>query len=185
MSRKAVCSLVVVCSFLLIAAVQPCLAQSGSKAGGSIEMTSTAFQQGAMIPKQYTCSGKNISPPLAWSGVPKATKSIALIMDDPDALRGTYVHWVVYNLPPDGKGLPENVKPGKTIPGGGLQGVTTGKKNGYLGPCPPSGTHRYFFKLFALDAVLSLKSGASKQELEKAMEGHVLDLGQLMGTYKK
>jgi len=126
-----------------------------------------------------------MSPPLAWTGVPKAAKSIALIMDDPDATRGTYVHWVVYNLPPDAKGLPEDVKPGKTIPGGGLQGVTTGKKNGYFGPCPPSGTHRYFFKLYVLDTMLSLKSGASAQELTKAMEGHVLDLGQFMGTYKK
>ncbi len=184
MFRKAICSLIIVGSFLFVAATQPCLAQSGSKAGGTIQMTSKAFQKGGMIPKQYTCSGKNVSPPLAWSGVPKNAKSIALIMDDPDAPRGTYVHWVVYNMPPDRKGFLENVRPGKTIPGGGQQGVTTGRKNGYLGPCPPSGTHRYFFKLYALDTMLKLKSGASKKDLLKAMDGHVVDLGELMGTYK-
>lgn len=185
MSRKVILSLIAFVSCLIIAAVQPCLAQSGSKADRTIEMTSTAFQQGGMIPKQYTCSGKNISPPLAWSGVPQDAKSIALIVDDPDAPGRTYVHWVVFNMPPARRGLPENVRPGKTIPGGGQQGVTTGRKNGYLGPCPPSGTHRYFFKLYVLDTMLDLKSGSSKNELLKAIEGHVINRGQLMGTYKK
>ncbi len=150
-----------------------------------LKVTSTAFTEGQPIPKQYTCDGINISPPLEWSGVPKTAKTIALICDDPDAPVGTWVHWVLYNLPADKIGLIENTPATEALPGGGVQGMNDFKKIGYGGPCPPSGTHRYFFKLYALDAELSLKSGATKADVEKAMEGHLVSQGQLMGTYRR
>ena len=150
-----------------------------------LKVTSTAFNEGQPIPKQYTCDGINISPPLEWSGVPKTAKTIAIICDDPDAPAGTWVHWVLYNLPADKIGLIENTPATEILPGGGLQGTNDFKKIGYGGPCPPSGTHRYFFKLYALDAELSLKSGATKADLEKAMEGHIVSQGRLMGTYRR
>ena len=150
-----------------------------------INVTSPAFKEGQAIPKQYTCDGINISPPLEWSGVPKTAKTIAIICDDPDAPVGTWVHWVLYNLPADKIGLIENTPATETLSGGGVQGTNDFKKIGYGGPCPPSGTHRYFFKLYALDAELSLKFGATKADLEKAMEGHIVSQAQLMGTYSR
>ena len=185
MYARVFCFLMSIGVALLLVGELHCLSQSKAMAAGTIQVTSTVFQQEGMIPKKYTCSGRNISPPLAWSGVPKEAKSIALIMDDPDAPGRTYVHWVVFNMPPGTSGLPEKVSRGKTIPSGGQQGITTNRKNGYLGPCPPSGTHRYYFKLYALDTMLNLKSGATKSQLLKAMEGHVIGQGQLMGRYKK
>jgi Raf kinase inhibitor-like YbhB/YbcL family protein len=150
-----------------------------------MEIQSLAFQEGGVIPNLYTCKGKNISPPLSWSGVPAGTAGIALIVEDPDAPMGTYDHWVVFNLPPDSNDLPEAVPAGKRLSNGALQGVTTGGKNGYLGPCPPSGTHRYFFKIYAVDKKIDLKSGATKKELLKAMQRHILAEGQLMGMFSK
>jgi Raf kinase inhibitor-like YbhB/YbcL family protein len=150
----------------------------------SIKLTSSAWQEGGMIPAQYTCDGQNISPPLAWSDVPNDAKTLALIADDPDAPRGTWVHWVVYNLPAATKELPEGV-PAQETAAGGRQGKNDFGKLGYGGPCPPSGTHRYYFKLYALNTELSLPSSATKQDLLKAMYGHILDEGQLMGRYKK
>jgi hypothetical protein len=158
-------------------------------AGGAekrtIRLMSTAFQEGGMIPAQYTCAGANVSPPLAWGDVPAETKTLVLVADDPDAPRGTWVHWVVYNLPAATKELPENVPAQEAINGGGRQGKNDFGQVGYGGPCPPGGTHRYYFKLYALNAELNLPAGATKQDLLKAMYGHILDEGQLMGRYKR
>jgi len=127
----------------------------------------------------------NISPPLEWSGVPKTARTSAIIVDDPDAPAGTWVHWVIYNLPADNIGMVENAPPTGEIKGGGLQGENDFRKIGYGGPCPPSGTHRYFFKIYALDSDLPLKAGATRADVEKAMQGHIVAQGQLMGTYRK
>ncbi len=151
----------------------------------NIELKSTAFEEGAMIPKLYTCDGKDISPPLSWSGVPAGAKSIALIMDDPDAPRGTWVHWVLFNIPPDTKSLAENVPRTASLANGAKHGKNSWPKLGYGGPCPPGGIHRYYFKVYALDTVLSLESGITKAQLLKAMEGHILAEGQLMGRYTR
>ena len=139
-----------------------------------------------MIPRPYTCDGPNVSPSLKWEGVPAGTKTLALIADDPDAPNKTWVHWVLYNLPADVKGLIENAPKQERLAGGaGLQGKNDFGQTGYDGPCPPNGTHRYYFKLYALDAELPLAPGATKEELLKAMEGHVVAEGQLMGKYQK
>lgn len=151
----------------------------------SLSVTSTGFTAGQPIPPVYSCHGRNVSPPLAWTGAPGATKSFALILDDPDAPSGTYVHWVVYNLPAASSGLPEAVPGRPKLDDGSLQGTTSSGGTGYTGPCPPSGTHHYHFKLYALDAVLGLSSGATKDQLLKAMQGHVLAQGELVGTFSK
>lgn len=146
---------------------------------------SSAFKEGEMIPMKYTCDGEDISPPLSWEGVPEGTKSIAIICDDPDAPMGTWVHWVLFNLPPGTNTLPEAVPPEAVLENGARHSINDFRKLGYGGPCPPSGTHRYYFKIYALDIVLGLQSGASKADLLKAMEGHVLSEGQIMGRYKR
>ena len=151
----------------------------------TLKLTSTAFDEGGMIPAKYTCDGENVSPPLAWSGVPEAAKSLALVADDPDAPGGTWTHWVIYQIPATEKGLPENVPARDTLDDGARQGKNDFKKTGYGGPCPPSGTHRYFFKLYALDTDPNLPPGATKDQLLKATEGHVVAQGQLMGRYKR
>jgi Raf kinase inhibitor-like YbhB/YbcL family protein len=150
-----------------------------------VQVTSPAFKEGGMIPQQYTCEGEDISPPLRWGAVPEGTESLAVIMEDPDAPWGTFVHWVVYDLPPELQGLPENLPRDKTFAVGGVQGVNNSSELGYKGPCPPSGTHRYFFRLYALDAKTDLPAGETKNRLLKAMEGHILAQGQLMGKYKR
>ena len=149
------------------------------------KLTSTAFKEGEPIPRPHTCDGVNVSPALEWSGAPPTAKTFASICDDPDAPSGTWVHWVLYNLPADRIGLVENVPATEKVPGDGLQGTNDFRKIGYGGPCPPSGTHHYFFKLYALDAELALKAGATKAELLKAMEGHTVGQTQLMGTYRR
>lgn len=157
-------------------------------AGGNtmeIKMKSTAFEEGGMIPKKYTCDGLDISPPLSWTSVPEGTKSLALICDDPDAPMGTWVHWVLFNLSADIQELPENIPPQKILANGARQGITDFRKIGYGGPCPPGGTHRYYFKLYALDTEINLEAGVTKKQLLKAMEGHILAEGQLMGKYKR
>ena len=152
----------------------------------SIQITSTAFTEGKPIPKKYTCDAEDASPPLAWSGVPSEAKSLALIVDDPDAPVGTWVHWVLYNLPPSLNALKEGLAKTPKVEGVGTQGTNDFRKTGYSGPCPPRGKpHRYFFKLYALDASLSLQPGASKADLEKAMRDHILAQGQLIGTYSR
>lgn len=151
----------------------------------TIEVTSTAFSKGEMIPAKYTCDGDDLSPPLAWEGVPAAAESLALISDDPDAPKGTWVHWVLYNLPPETRTLPEGVPPDATLPSGAKQGITDFRRLGYGGPCPPGGIHRYYFKIYALDTLLQLASAATKADVEQAMAGHILASGQLMGRYQR
>ena len=150
-------------------------------------LTSAAFKDGAPIPAKYTCDGVDVSPPLAWSGAPAGTRSVALIADDPDAPGGTWVHWVLYNLPAEVSDLPENIAKVESLDlGGARQGRNDFRRPGYGGPCPPPGpAHRYFFKLYALDMRLELKAGAQKKDVEAAMEGHVLGSAQLMGTYAR
>ena len=177
---------------LFAAAVLGCLATAGGadqptpKKVMSLQITSPAFSEGQPIPPKYTCQGSDISPSLAWTNSPEKTRSFALIMDDPDAPMGTWVHWVLYDLPANAAGLPEDVAKIQVIANGAKQGMNTWPRLGYGGPCPPPGKpHRYFFKLYALDAMLDLKPGLTKKDLLKAMEGHVLAEGQLMGTYQR
>lgn len=151
----------------------------------TIEVTSPAFEDGAEIPSRYTCDGLDVSPPLSWGSVPDGAQSLALIADDPDAPRGTFVHWVIYDLPQDTRRLPEDVPNQRTLPSGAAQGVNGAGGVGYMGPCPPSGSHRYFFKVYALDTELDLGGGATKEEALSAMERHVLGEGRLMGTYRR
>jgi Raf kinase inhibitor-like YbhB/YbcL family protein len=148
-----------------------------------MKLTSTAFKEGEAIPRPYTCDGVNVSPPLEWSGVPKSAKTLAIIADDPDAPAGTWVHWVLYNLPAENIGLVENLPASENVRAGGFQGKNDFGNIGYGGPCPPSGTHRYFFKIYAVDSELPLKGSATKAELEKALEGHIVAQAQLMGMY--
>ncbi|RKY25413.1 MAG: YbhB/YbcL family Raf kinase inhibitor-like protein [Planctomycetota bacterium] len=150
-----------------------------------IKIISSAFEDGGMIPAKYTCDGEDISPPLRWDVVPEGTQSIALICDDPDAPVGTFVHWVLFNLPADTKELAENFPADENLPNGAGQGITDFGRVGYGGPCPPSGTHRYFFKIYALDTKIDLPSRADKARLLKAMEGHIISRGQLIGKYKR
>ncbi len=151
----------------------------------AITVTSTAFDQGGTIPARYTCDGEDQSPPLQWQGLPQDTQSIALISDDPDAPMGTWVHWVIWNIPAQMTGLEENMASDKTLPNGIYQGMTDFQRHGYGGPCPPSGTHRYYFKVYALDTKLDIANRSTKADLLNAMEGHILDQGELMGKYKR
>jgi len=150
-----------------------------------IKIKSSAFEQGGMIPKKYTCDGEDVSPPLTWSNVPANSKCFALINDDPDAPAGTWVHWVIYNIPGDSKELPEAVPPKKNLENGAVQGTNDFGKFGYGGPCPPGGTHRYYLKLYALDTTLSLQGDVTRGRLLEAMKGHILAEGQLMGKYSR
>jgi Raf kinase inhibitor-like YbhB/YbcL family protein len=158
-----------------------------ARAEGNMRIGSPAFTHEGAIPSLYTCEGKDVSPPLSWSEVPPGTKSLALIVDDPDAPdpdapKMTWVHWVLYNLPPTSDGLPERVKP---LPAGTKEGMNDWKRTGYGGPCPPIGRHRYFHKLYALDTVLPDLKQPTKAKLEEAMKGHILREARLMGTYQK
>ena len=157
--------------------------------GATMELTSSAFARDTDIPSLYTCEGRDQSPPLAWSGVPAGAKSLALIVDDPDAPdpaapKMTWVHWVLYDIPPDATGLAAGVLPA-SLPAGTRQGLNDWRREGYGGPCPPIGRHRYIHKLYALDTVLPVLHPATKAALEKAMQGHVLAQGELVGYYKK
>lgn len=152
----------------------------------TIKITSPAFSEGGAIPKKYTCAGENISPALSWSGLPDGTKSLALILDDPDAPSGIFTHWVLYDMPSSLSGLPEGVAAAPTVEGIGAQGTNSFRKTGYGGPCPPKGpAHHYNFYLYALDISTGLKPGASKNDLQKAMQGHILAQGRLIGTYAR
>lgn len=151
----------------------------------TIKLESTAFKESEIIPFQYTCDGKNISPPLQWSGIPENAKSIALIVDDPDAPMGDWVHWIIYNIPPAIYHLEENILHDKKLKNGAFQGINDFRKNGYGGPCPPSGTHRYYFKIYALDLTLEENPNMTKKMLLDKMKGHILAEGQLMGKYKR
>lgn len=145
-----------------------------------MKIESSAFLDNQFIPSKYTCDGENVNPPLKISGVPSETKSLVLIVDDPDAPRGTWVHWTLWNINPKITEISEN-----NSPEGAVEGVTDFGKPGYGGPCPPSGTHRYFFKIYALDITLDLEVSAKVKDIEKAMEGHILDQARLIGLYSR
>lgn len=151
--------------------------QIGNAEEVKMNLLSPAFKQNQMLPARFTCQGEDINPPLVIENIPKEAKSLALIVDDPDAPAGTWVHWVVFDIPVISK-IDENSIPGK-------QGYNDFSRNDWGGPCPPSGTHRYFFKIYALDTILNLKEGIHKKDLEKAMQGHILDKAELIGLYKK
>jgi len=155
----------------------------------SSRITSPAFRDGADIPKVHTCEGRDVSPPLSWSGIPAGAKSLALVVDDPDAPdpaapKTTWVHWVLYDIPATVTGLSEGAR-GATLPPGTREGLNDWRRKGYGGPCPPVGRHRYFFKLYALDTLLGDLGAPTKAILERSMEGHVLERAQLVGTYEK
>jgi len=155
-------------------------------AGGTgMELKSGVFKAGEMIPDKYTCDGPDVSPPLSWSNPPAGTKCFALISDDPDAPVGTWVHWIAWNIPGDARSLAENIPKKDSLPDGTKQGTTDFRRIGYGGPCPPSGTHRYFFKLYALGTTLNLPGSTTKKDLEKAMQGHILAQAELMGKYRR
>ncbi len=181
MTKSIKCVIPVVQVFLFVQMIH---AQSG-EASMKIQIRSSVFSEGEMIPAKYTCDGDNISPSLSWDTVPPGTESFALICDDPDAPAGTWVHWVVYELPALTRFLPEGISTDGDLEDGTKQGVTDFKRTGYGGPCPPGGTHRYFFKLYALDKKLNIKSGITKHQLIREMEGHILGEGAIMGKYKR
>jgi len=153
--------------------------------GATMELKRQAFAAGEMIPAKYTCDGQDISPPLGWSDPPAGTIEFALISDDPDAPVGTWVHWVMWNIPAGASALDENLPKTASLSNGTKQGTTDFRRIGYGGPCPPSGTHRYYFKLYALDTALNLPASTTKKDLEKAMQGHILGQAELMGTYRR
>lgn len=146
---------------------------------GSMQMTSSAFQHNSAMPSEFTCDGENINPPLSITDVPANAKSLVLIVDDPDAVVGVWDHWVVFNVNPLINEIKQNTQPQ------GTPGKNSGGRNSYQGPCPPSGTHRYFFKLYALDATLNLPEGSTKKQVESAMQGHILAKAELVGLYKR
>jgi len=150
-----------------------------------MKLESSAFGPEGTIPIKYSCDGEDVSPPLSWQGAPEGTQSLALICDDPDAPGMTFVHWLIYNIPAEGQQLPENVPNRERLESGALQGENNFGKVGYGGPCPPGGTHRYFFRLYALDGMLDLGAGISRDRLDRAMEGHILAQAELMGRYSR
>lgn len=177
--RMLVASLILFAGSRVLGEAPPA-AESGRKDSPMIQITSSAFTEGAFIPKKHTCDGEDVNPPLAFTGVPANAQCLALIVDDPDAPRGTWNHWLLWNIDPETTAIAENSSPAQAVTGN-----NDFLKTRYNGPCPPKGVHRYFFKLFALDHKLKLKAGASRQELDKAMEGHILAWGQLMGKYAR
>jgi Raf kinase inhibitor-like YbhB/YbcL family protein len=166
----------------LILAMSFAVAQ-GKEKKMEIKLTSSAFKDGALMPAKYTVNGENVSPPLHWENIPANAKTIAIINDDPDSFGGNWVHWVIFNIPAKEKGLPENMPPKRILDNNAKQGLNNFSTIGYKGPAPPSGVHRYMFKIYALDLELALDPGATKQQLLKAMEGHILARGELMGRY--
>ena len=152
----------------------------------SLSISSAAFSEGIRIPVQYTCEGEDISPPLSWSDAPEGTKSFVLICDDPDAPMGTWDHWLIYNIPADSEELAEGIPTEESLTDGSKHGLNSWGNTNYGGPCPPPGNpHRYFFKLYALDTILSLTGDATKSLIENAMQGHILEEAQLMGTFSR
>lgn len=163
-----------------------CSMRSPETAPVSLELISADFASGGTIPKPFTCEGDDLSPALQWKAPPSATQSLALIADDPDAPVGTWVHWVIFDLPPNLRFLPRGFPKNEQSADGSRQGTNDFKKIGYGGPCPPPGKpHRYYFKLYALDAKLNLKPGATKKDVERAMQGHILAHGEYMGRYSR
>ena len=181
--RVSFCLLASFCIFLVL--MMLCSEPVSQEDELELIVTSQAFQQREMIPKQFTCDGSNVSPPLAWNNVPEHTKSFALIVDDPDAPFKTWVHWVMYDIPSDQTELQEGIPPIAILTSGAKQGQNDFGNIGYGGPCPPKGTHHYYFRVYALDIMLELGSGLTKQNLLDAMKDHILAKGELMGIYKR
>ena len=176
--------------FIFLLLFSPAQHKPRKKSSSSFQLTSPAFRSGSPpggnIPKKFSCEGENISPQLNWKGAPAGTQAFALVVHDPDAPHpGGYTHWVVYNIPAGVSGIPENAPHDAQLPGGGAQGKNDEGKPGYTGPCPPSGIHHYHFYLYALDSELDLSPGATAQDLDKAMEGHIVGKTELVGTYRK
>ncbi len=167
-------------SFMVIVLLFAVSLSKEVSAMAALQITSPAFQNNGNIPRLYTCDGKDINPPLMIAGVPQEAKSLALICDDPDAPVGIWVHWVLWHIDSSVKEIKEN-----TVPTGAVEGMNDFRKHAYGGPCPPSGTHRYFFKVYALDTMLDISPNSTKADLEKAMKGHILAEGQLIGLYKR
>ncbi|MHB8109007.1 MAG: YbhB/YbcL family Raf kinase inhibitor-like protein [Syntrophorhabdaceae bacterium] len=169
----------IISGFVILLLLSPAISKEGAKMN-QFSLESSAFKNNGTIPNLYTCDGKDINPPLTIRNVPAGAKSLVLIVDDPDAPAGIWVHWVVWNIDPSIKEIPEN-----SVPAGAMQGRNDFKKTNYGGPCPPSGTHRYFFKAYALDTTLNLKNNSTKQDVESAMKGHTLAESQVIGLYKR
>jgi Raf kinase inhibitor-like YbhB/YbcL family protein len=180
-----------ICLPVLVAAICACQGsepgpQPSEGAASDLQITSSVFENEGTIPGPYTCDGDDVSPPLSWSGQPVSTKSLALIYEDIDAPAGIWVHWVLFNIPAPTRSLPEAVPAEDTVAGVGVQGSNSWHRLGFGGPCPPEGSeHRYYFRLYALDTILNLEAGATKADIERAMSGHVLATGQLMGKYSR
>jgi Raf kinase inhibitor-like YbhB/YbcL family protein len=149
----------------------------------AIKIESSVFEEGKPIPRKYTCDGVNVSPPLQWSSLSEDIESIAIICEDPDG--GLWIHWVIFNLPPDTVSLPERVMEREILENGAVQGINDFGNVGYRGPCPPGGIHRYYFRIYALDVKIELPALTTKKELLKSMEGHIIDQGQIMGVYSR
>lgn len=184
LSRKGIVFFFLVDALLVGAAVSVLRSRSDDARStfntGRMRITSAAFAQDETIPPAHTCDGRDISPPLSWSDVPDGTKSLALVMDDPDAVTGTWTHWTVWDIAPGAGGFEIGA-----VPAGAIQGLTSDGTAGWHGPCPPFGSHRYFFKLFALDDRLGLPPTATVADMERAMEGHVLDKAGLVARYER
>jgi len=184
--HKAAFALAVCAALISALAASAVIMQPPPQSAKQMQLTSAAFKNNESIPVQYTCEGKNISPPLAWTGAPTGTRSFVLIVDDPDAPHGVWTHWVAFDLPADTTGLAEDTPKSESITGNAKQGINDFKQIGYGGPCPPPGKpHRYFFKLYALDTTLDLKPGSSSKQVQAALGQHVLAQGQLIGTYQR
>jgi hypothetical protein len=182
--RRLLLPVAVLIGVLLVSGCGSTASPSPADTTATLELTSPAFAPGETIPERYTCDGQDVSPPFSWSAPPEGTESIALIVDDPDAPMGTWVHWVLFNIPADKRSLSEGVPAQDQLPDGSLHGRNSWKRREYGGPCPPSGsTHRYVFQLFALDTELDLEAGATKKQVLSATEGHVLAQGELTGKY--
>ncbi len=184
LERKALVFFVVTSSALASVAGSATLEPSKTEST-NMELKSQAFTAEHPIPSRHTCDGQDASPPLSWSEPPAGTKSFALVSDDPDAPGGVWVHWVVWNIPASARALAESLSKKESLPDGTKQGTTDFGRIGYGGPCPPSGTHRYYFRLHALDTTLVLPASTTKEDLERAMRGHILAQAELMGTYKR
>ena len=176
----------VACGIAVLGMALPIASSQKGRPDMAFTISTTAFQNGGDIPKKFTCEGEDVSPALSWEGTPAGAKSFSLIADDPDAPVGAWTHWVLFDLPAGAKGLPENVAKVDQLPSGGKQGRNDFQKIGYGGPCPPPGKpHRYFFKLYALDRNLDLSPGATKAEVERSMQGHILATAELLGRYRR
>jgi len=182
-NRRILCA--VVLTALVAAGCKPDKNNQKGEGTMTLKVTSHAFEHNGMIPSKYTADGADVSPPVAWQGVPENAQSIAVICDDPDAPMGTWVHWLIWNIPANSDGLDENVPSDAVLEDGICQGTTDFGQIGYGGPAPPSGVHRYFFKVYALDTMLNLSADSVKPELEAAMKGHILAKGELVGKYTR